>query len=226
MATIGEGVVILVEDKVDGKDTFKIAFENVKGMPVGTKLFARYSAKLNSDAVVGGTGNPNEADLTYSNNPDDSGRGDSTDKGIPDSTHSSQTGTTPKERTITYTAEIDILKTKGDGTSPLAGAEFTLTGTSTKTVLKSKDVYTAADNGTWYRLTDALGLRLLTLLPIWIRLQLVQRLATLRIAPILELTRLSLAERPIVRMSLLPTLRKPSMCTSVRTNHIILFLTT
>ena len=140
-------------EKVEGKDTFKIAFNNVKALPVGTKLFARYSAKLNSNAVVGGSGNPNEADLTYSNNPDNSGRGDDTSKpGIPDSTHTTQTGTTPKERTITYTAEIDILKTKSDNT-PLAGAEFTLTGTSTKTVLKSKDVYTASDSGTWYRLT-------------------------------------------------------------------------
>ena len=135
--------------------TFQVAFENVKSMPIGTKLYVRYSAKLNSNAVIGGTGNTNEADLTYSNNPDDSGRGDETGKpGRPDSTHSQQTGTTPKEQTTTYTAEIDILKTKEDGTTPLAGAEFTLTGTSTVTVLKGADKYEKSDSGTYYRLND------------------------------------------------------------------------
>lgn len=91
-----------------------------------------YSCTLNSDAVIGAAGNPNDVVLTYSNNPNDSG-----------------TGTTPKDTAIVFTYQVDVNKVD-EKNEPLKGANFTLykqvtadtsganTGTTIKAGLDSK----------------------------------------------------------------------------------------
>lgn len=70
-----------------------------------------YNAKLNENAVIGADGNPNYVDLTYSNNPNKGGEGN--------------TGKTPKDTNIVFTYETIVNKVDPQGKS-LAGAGFTL----------------------------------------------------------------------------------------------------
>ena len=72
-----------------------------------------YTAKLNSDAVLGSTGNPNEVYLKYSNNPNNTDDSD-TDE-----------GETPKDKVIVFTYKPVVNKVDSDN-QPLEGAEFTL----------------------------------------------------------------------------------------------------
>lgn len=76
-----------------------------------TKVVVEYSATLNKDAVIGDTGNPNEVYLTYSNNPNKGGDGD--------------TGTTPKDKNIVFTYKVVVNKVDQEQKS-LAGAAFKL----------------------------------------------------------------------------------------------------
>ena len=70
-----------------------------------------YYAKLNENAVIGSKGNDNEVTLTYSNNPNKGGDG--------------ETGTTPKDKNIVFTYKVVVNK-KDQSNNALAGAEFTL----------------------------------------------------------------------------------------------------
>jgi hypothetical protein len=73
----------------------------------------QYNATLNSSAVIGLSGNPNEVYLTFSNNPNQGGTGD--------------TGKTPTDKVIVFTYELDTTKVDGsDSTKKLANAEFEL----------------------------------------------------------------------------------------------------
>ncbi|MBR3767914.1 MAG: isopeptide-forming domain-containing fimbrial protein [Clostridia bacterium] len=86
--------------------TFEIAFDSAytNTLVRGTEIVVTYTATVDADAVVGSTGNPNEAWLEY------------------------YTGevvrTTPVDIVITYTTKLTVNKT--NGTSPLKGAGFTL----------------------------------------------------------------------------------------------------
>lgn len=76
-----------------------------------SKIVVEYTAKLDSDAVIGLDGNPNEVTLTYSNNPNQGGEGDY--------------GTTPKDTVIVFTYKFDGTKVDGaDNNTTLDGAEF------------------------------------------------------------------------------------------------------
>ena len=88
--------------------------KDIQGVTVdaNTKVIVNYTAKLNDDAVMGSKGNPNTVKLTYSNNPNNGGEG--------------ETGTTPEDKNIVFTYKVVVNKIKEDK-SPLAGAEFTLT---------------------------------------------------------------------------------------------------
>lgn len=131
----------------DGK-TFQIAFENIKSFAVGKAIRVTYSATVNEEAEVGNTGNKNEATLTYSNNPNESSRGDVDDKpGTPDPEKNTVTGDTPKDITITYLAQVDISKTFEGLIKNLPGAEFTITGTSKQTFLTGKTYYVELKEG-------------------------------------------------------------------------------
>lgn len=79
-----------------------------------SKIIVRYTAKVNNSAVIGSKGNPNEANLEFSNNPNYSG-------------DTQPTGTTPNDRVIVFTYEVDINKID-DSTAkkPLSGAKFKL----------------------------------------------------------------------------------------------------
>ncbi len=77
-----------------------------------SKIVVNYSATLTKDAVIGSAGNPNEVNLTYSNNPNAGGDGDH--------------GKTPDDKVTVFTYEIEAQKVGEDGTTPLEGAGFTL----------------------------------------------------------------------------------------------------
>lgn len=100
----------------DGK-TFTITFTQsyLDTITAETKLYVKYSATLNEDAVVGPGGNENKSTLKY---------GDA-----------SNTKSTPDSKTITYTWKIDVFKYtmvkateegKTDAEKALAGAQFVL----------------------------------------------------------------------------------------------------
>ena len=76
-----------------------------------TKVVVTYSAKLNKDAVIGSAGNPNEVNLTYSNNPNKGGEG--------------ETGKTPNDKNIVFTYKTVVNKLDQDKKS-LKGAAFKL----------------------------------------------------------------------------------------------------
>lgn len=154
----------------DVKSLHKAGSSNADGDAItvnaGDKIIVTYTAKLNSNAVVGSAGNPNKATLTYSNNPNQDGEG--------------STGTTPEETAIVFTYKLVVNKTDKDG-YPLAGAKFTLTKvqdgqngsnyttytngtekeatpvytqTKDETVQSGKTYYTTTDNTNYTAATD------------------------------------------------------------------------
>lgn len=77
------------------------------------RIVVRYTAKLNGNAVIGNSGNPNKVKLEFSNNPNSGGEGD--------------TGETPEKKVVVFTFELDGNKVDGKDTSKnLEGAEFKL----------------------------------------------------------------------------------------------------
>lgn len=79
-------------------------------------VIVSYTAKLNANAKIGLPGNVNEAYLTYSNNPDQSGQGEN-----------QPTHDTPEDKVIVFTYGLDVTKvdSKNDNTK-LKDAEFKL----------------------------------------------------------------------------------------------------
>lgn len=71
----------------------------------GGKFIVEYTSTLNDKAVIGSTGNPNEAKLQYSNNPNYTGDGSN-----------SPTGETPKDKVIVFTYQLNVNKTFDQGT--------------------------------------------------------------------------------------------------------------
>ncbi|MCD8054619.1 MAG: SpaH/EbpB family LPXTG-anchored major pilin [Lachnospiraceae bacterium] len=119
----------------DGTTTFTVTLSDLKSIEVtdltisaGSKVVVTYSATLNEDA---GSIEYNDASLTYSNNPNDS----------------SNTGTTPDDKTYVVTFTVVVNKTKSDGTTALEGAAFTLY----KEVSVDKESF---EDGTYYTITD------------------------------------------------------------------------
>ena len=76
-----------------------------------TKIVVQYTCTLNENAVMGVEGNPNTVTLTYSNNPNNGGEG--------------ETGNTPIDKVIVFTYKVQADKVN-DSRQPLAGAAFTL----------------------------------------------------------------------------------------------------
>ncbi len=104
-----------VTTKKDGT-TVTWACDNLKGIKdvtlnPDTKVVVTYSATLNKDAVIGAAGNPNTVNLTYSNNPNKGGEG--------------ETGKTPDDKNIVFTYKTVVNKVDQDKKS-LAGAAFKL----------------------------------------------------------------------------------------------------
>ena len=87
--------------------------KDIKGVTLNkdTKVVVTYSAKLNENAVIGAGGNPNTVNLTYSNNPNKGGDG--------------ETGKTPDDKNIVFTYKTVVNKVDEKQDS-LAGAAFKL----------------------------------------------------------------------------------------------------
>lgn len=98
--------------------TLGVIINDVKahGATTGTQVVVEYTATLDSDAVVGSNGNPNEVYLVFTNNPNNTG--DGTRK--PD-----ETGETPKDKNIVFTYQVTANKVTSDAQA-LKGAAFEL----------------------------------------------------------------------------------------------------
>ena len=91
--------------------TFEVGCDNVykiEGVTKDTAFVVYYEATLNEGAVIGGTGNPNEVYLEFSNNPYGEG-----------------TGETEKDKVVVFTYEMIVNKVDSHGHA-LEGAGFTL----------------------------------------------------------------------------------------------------
>ena len=104
-----------VSTSPDDKDTFDIVFtqEYLNTITAETKLYVKYSATLNENAVIAGDGNPNTSKVSY---------------GVKDGTTTNEpSGETPPSKTTTYTWQFDILKyANGDKNTVLKDAKFVL----------------------------------------------------------------------------------------------------
>lgn len=119
-----------------------------------TKVVLTYTATLNENAVIAGSGNPNDVKLSYSNDPNNSGNGSTTPPENPNKpTPTHPTGETPKVEVVTYTTELTILKTDEDNKF-LPGVEFTLTGNGVNIVLVTEETFTEAADGEYWKLKD------------------------------------------------------------------------
>ncbi len=104
----------------DGKTILSIVITDVKAVANITqdenKVVVEYNATLNENAVIGSAGNTNDVELTYSNNPNATGDGQS---------KPADTGKTPKDTVKVFTYQTIINKVDQDG-NKLKGADFTL----------------------------------------------------------------------------------------------------
>ncbi len=105
-----------VTANTDGTTTVTWACDNMKGIEGvtlnnETKVVVSYTAKLNDNAVIGSAGNPNTVNLTFSNNPNQGGEG--------------ETGKTPDDKNIVFTYKVVVNKVD-QNEQPLAGAAFSL----------------------------------------------------------------------------------------------------
>lgn len=101
-----------LETPATDNDTFDITITDAKTVKdadgsaitvaTGGKFTVEYTSTLNENAVIGAAGNPNEASLEFSNNPNVDGEGN--------------TGKTPTDKVIVFTYQLDINKTFNGGT--------------------------------------------------------------------------------------------------------------
>lgn len=82
--------------------TVKDADGSAITVAAGGKFTVEYMSTLNANAMIGAAGNPNEASLEFSNNPNVGGEGN--------------TGKTPTDKVIVFTYQLDINKTFNGGT--------------------------------------------------------------------------------------------------------------
>ena len=78
---IESGYQTVTEGLEDGC-TFEIRFDNLKNIDsvhAGSVITVEYQSKLNENAVIGSEGNPNTANLEFSNNPNGDGMGETPD---------------------------------------------------------------------------------------------------------------------------------------------------
>lgn len=97
-----------------------VSFANLKtSLPdllTTDKIVVKYSATLNTGAVIGGTGNVNRVILKYSNDPNE-----------PASETDPSMGTTAADTAKVYTYQLNVTKVDGiDTTKALSGAQFYL----------------------------------------------------------------------------------------------------
>ena len=117
------GFTVTATVNADGTTTLTVSCDDVKALGAGNSsvITVEYTAKLNENAVLGSAGNPNEAYLEYSNNPNKSEEGNN------------ETGETPKDVVIVFTYKTIINKVDSEH-NPLTGAAFKL-----EKLIKGKD---------------------------------------------------------------------------------------
>ncbi len=138
----------------DNGHTFEVAFKNIKTYTIDTPITVTYTATVNESAAIGNPGNKNETDVTYSNNPNNSSNGNPSENPKPG--EDTPTGTSVKDTTVTYVAELDLTKYADEATAgkELAGATFTLTGTADVVKGKGSDIFVEDENGAYWKLAD------------------------------------------------------------------------
>lgn len=135
----------------------EIVFENFltkfKSVDAGTDIIITYTATLNDNAVITNAGNPNNAKLHYSNDPNHNYNGKSSSN--PDEPSDTDVmGETPNDVVKTYTTAIKIKKVDQDG-NPLKGATFTLTADNlNKVIVSAGTTFTEAADGTYWKLKN------------------------------------------------------------------------
>ena len=132
--------------------TFTVSTKDLKaiaGVATGKYVIVSYTAKLNAKAEIGLPGNVNEAYLTYSNKPDQSGTGDN------------NTNDTPHDKVIVFTYGLDVTKVDSENTeTKLKDAEFKLKNSDNKwaTITDGKVTgWTATENDGSVLKSDAEG---------------------------------------------------------------------
>lgn len=98
----------------DGTSSISLKWDNLLAkfptLQPSDKVYVKYSAHLDEDAVIGVAGNPNEVELVYSNSPSDEGY-----------------GVTLPDDAIVYSFMMNVVKVDADNrTVVLPGAEFVL----------------------------------------------------------------------------------------------------
>ena len=114
-----------VNTDCDDNCTFEVVIANAKAVGAGNSsvITVLYTAELNEDAVLGAPGNPNFAQLEYSNNPNWTGNGQ---PGTPGGEEPEEpTGKTPEDKVIVFTYKVIVNKVNEDQEA-LEGAGFTL----------------------------------------------------------------------------------------------------
>ena len=107
-------------------------------LEAGDKIYIKYTATLNDNAVINNAGNPNKSRIVFSKNPNWDG------EGTPD------TGETPWHITVVFTYKTVFNKVDKETHKPLTGADFRL-----DKFIKNADgadTYKGA-NGTWTDVT-------------------------------------------------------------------------
>ncbi|MCC8014453.1 MAG: SpaH/EbpB family LPXTG-anchored major pilin [Eubacterium sp.] len=127
----GDGTTTLTVKITDLK---KVA--NAEQIGYTCKVVVTYKAKLDTDAVIGGSGNPNTVYLTYTNNPNTTGDG------------STETTDTPPSTVVAFTYEFNVTKTDDNGNA-LKGADFTLFKKVSTAPTLTSAAYDTEFNGTY-----------------------------------------------------------------------------
>lgn len=143
----------------------KVVFEDFLGTlddlnaAKDTAITVTFNATLNENASIDpDVGNPNTANLTYSNNPnyEESGTPDDTPDEPPtppSGTPSDVVGETVEDKVNTYTTALRIKKVDQDGQPFAQGVEFTLTGSNlNKVKVVSGSTFVEDAAGTYWKL--------------------------------------------------------------------------
>jgi len=123
---------VLTTGLTPATETLQIVFAPSKFVTYtpGSAIVITYQGILNSSAVIGGSGNPNSAFLSFSNNPSNQYIPTPGDDFTPDNPPDNPPGTgdTPPSVTTVYTYDIPIYKTDDKGVA-LSGASFAVFST-------------------------------------------------------------------------------------------------
>lgn len=125
--SVGSGRVEIDVTPVVSGQSMTVTIADLKAITLGkdgvtpvtidknSKITVEYTAKLDSDAILGSAGNKGDVYLVYSNNPNKDADGNQL----------TDTGKTPKDTVIVFTYKV-IVNKKDDNGNPLSGATFEL----------------------------------------------------------------------------------------------------